>query len=52
MFKILDKLARHLKEVAPEALHVAEWSETGADAIELVDGLRGPKVEHDQTKGL
>ncbi len=52
MFKILDKLARHLKEVAPEALHVAEWSETGADAIELVDGLRGPKAEHDQTKGL
>ena len=52
MFKILDKLARHLKEVAPEALHVAEWSETGADTIELVAVLRGAKENRDQTTGL
>jgi hypothetical protein len=52
MFKILDKLARHLKQVAPEALLIAEWSEIGADAIELVGELRVGKAGSDQTKGL
>lgn len=49
MFKILDKLARHLKKVAPEALLISDWSEIGADAIDLVDALR---VRKGVTKGL
>ena len=40
LFKVLDRLARHLRKVAPEGLLISEWSEIGADAIELVDGLR------------
>ena len=40
MFKVLDRLARHLRRVAPEGLLISEWSEIGADAIELVEGLR------------
>lgn len=40
MFKVLDRLARHLRRIAPEGLLISEWSEIGADAIELVDGLR------------
>jgi hypothetical protein len=43
MFKVLDRLARHLRKVAPEGLLISEWSEIGADAIDLVDGLRGRK---------
>ena len=43
MFKVLDRLARHLRRVAPDGLLISEWSEIGADAIELVDGLRGRK---------
>ncbi len=40
MFKVLDRLGRHLRRVAPEGLLISEWSEIGADAIELVEGLR------------
>ena len=40
MFKVLDRLTRHLRKVAPEGLLISEWSEIGADAIELVEGLR------------
>jgi hypothetical protein len=43
MFKVLDRLARHLRRVAQDGLLISEWSEIGADAIELVDGLRGRK---------
>jgi hypothetical protein len=52
MFKILDKLARHLRKVAPEGLLISEWSEIGADVIDLVDGLRVKRAESSVTKGL
>ena len=55
MFKVLDRLARHLRRVAPEGLLISEWSEIGADAIELVDGLRRRKDPNDArtvTRGL
>ena len=52
MFKLVDKLARHLRKVAPEGLLISEWSEIGADAIELVDDLRDRQLASSVTKGL
>jgi hypothetical protein len=52
VFKILSKLARHVRKVAPAGLRISEWSQIGADAIDLVDGLRVKQAESSVTRGL